>query len=180
MISKKFKLSPKVFTAYRREQEEKSRQNRLLTDDEIQRVLRSLDKTQENFWLVECYVSARVSMSGEQFVKTVTFPGENIPVVRVGDCAIESRHYVEILKIILERANPDIKFGLSLTTRAMLDGDGNPWYEWGDPIVECVCSECGAVFMDTNPLVRHCPSCASLRLTLHRLARRDASAQEDR
>lgn len=72
---------------------------------------------------------------------TLGYAAPAIPVVPVGSDPEISRHDAHLLISLMDL--PGAAFGLDLTTTALLDACGVPWFVWGEH--DHVCPGCGAI-----------------------------------
>lgn len=113
------------------------------------------------YWMVEIKIAAKLAGTKQAVIAAASWPLGWVPVVPVGSDPKLSRHYAEILLECLKSANRGrlIDFGLALTSTDVIDGGGYQAYEWGDLRWDCVCVECGAVWVSTGIGEEVCSEC---------------------
>ncbi len=136
------------------ERQTKTRQKRLIDGAKAQGRLCDL------YWFVNAYIPGRYYSDGRAKVQPAMFPKVYVPVVRMVPDDTESRHHADMLREIFQFVNRgrSFEFAVEITDIHELRSGNWHWYEWGESW-DCVCVECGTVFVDTVPTLDCCEEC---------------------
>lgn len=112
------------------------------------------------YWFVNAYIPGRYYDDGRAKVQPAMFPKTFVPVVRMAPDESLSRHEADVLSEIFRFVNRcrGFDFSVEITDIHELRAGNWNWYEWGERW-DCVCVECGQVFVDTCPQINICEEC---------------------
>lgn len=109
-------------------------QNRIISEATARNELDSL------VWFVEMKIRLQHAAA--------PWPGARVPVIPVAPDAEISRHWIDILTVLLQDGNQGtgLEFAPALTDWSTLASTGVDWYEWSDwADADLICPACAAI-----------------------------------
>jgi len=118
------------------------------------------------YWMVEIKVAAKLAGTKQPVIAAASWPFGWVPLVPVADDPALSRHYADLLLECIRTGNRGrlIECGLALTSTDVIEQGGYQVYEWGEPVWDCVCVDCGRVWQSTTVSEEVCNECQSERV----------------
>lgn len=115
------------------------------------------------YWMVEVKVAAALAGTKQPVIAAASWPLGWVPLVPVGNDPALSRHYADLLLECIKTGNRGrlIDCGLALTSTDVIEQGGYQVYEWGEPVWDCVCAQCGRVWQSTTISEEVCTECQS-------------------